>query len=64
MRKRLIRLAYWLGIVPAPSRAYFVDNTGRLIHRRWFFSGEGHSSTLERPVAHFSSTGQLLVHQA
>lgn len=61
MRKRLIRLAYWLGIVPPTSRGYFVDNAGRLIHRRWLSAS--HAAPLERPVAHFSSTGQLLVHQ-
>ena len=61
MSKRLTRLAYWLGIAPTPSRAYFVDAAGRLVHRRWLNATD--AAPLERPVAHFSSTGQLLVHQ-
>ena len=61
MKKLFTRLAYWLGIPPTPSRAYFIDNAGRLIHRRWV--NHRHAAPLERPVAHFSHTGQLLVHQ-
>ena len=61
MKKLLVRLAYWLGIAPTTSRSYFVDNAGRFIHRRWLHPT--HTTPLERPVAHFSSTGQLLVHQ-
>ena len=61
MRKLLTRLAYRLGIAPTPSRAYFVSTAGQLIPRRWL--SPRHAAPLERPVAHFSSTGQLLVHQ-
>ena len=61
MRKLLTRLAYWLGLAPPASRSYFVAPCGRLIHRRWV--DHRHAAPLERPVAHFSHTGQLLVHQ-
>lgn len=61
MSKLLTRLAYWLGLRPACSRAYHVAPCGRLIHRRWLSRTD--AAPLERPVAHFSSTGTLLVHQ-
>ncbi|HEX8656519.1 MAG TPA: hypothetical protein VF690_03250 [Hymenobacter sp.] len=61
MRKFLNRWAYRLGIAPTTTDAFFVSAAGELCHRRWLPGS--YSSPLERPVAHFSSTGQLLVHQ-
>ena len=61
MRKQLTRLSYWLGIRPSCSRAYYLDTAGRLCYRRWLSSRD--AAPLERPVAHFSSTGQLLIYQ-
>lgn len=61
MKKLLTRLAYWVGLPPDTSRAYHVSPTGQLVYRRWINAAD--AAPLERPVAHFSDTGQLLVHQ-